>query len=109
MTGRSPARLLAPLALVTSFIALIVVVTSGGSETERVVRPSGETRTAGGSSSSAQKRTNRPRERRTYVVQAGDTPSSIAVDAGIPLDRLLELNPDVDPQLLSPGQRLKLR
>ncbi len=44
-----------------------------------------------------------------YTVKPGDTPSSIAEEAGIPLERLLELNPDIDPQALSPGQRLRLR
>jgi LysM repeat protein len=46
--------------------------------------------------------------KKSYTVKAGDTPSSIAEAAGIPLDRLLELNPDIDPQALSPGQKLKL-
>ena len=108
MTGRSPARLLAPIALVTSFIALYVVVTSGGSETET----DGSARSA--QTSTAKRRTTTTKQtttkklRRTYTVKPGDTPSGIADSVGISLDTLLELNPDVDPQLLSPGQRLKL-
>jgi LysM repeat protein len=42
-------------------------------------------------------------------VVAGDTPSTIAEKTGVPLDQLEELNPDIDPQQLSPGQRLRLR
>lgn len=108
VTGRSPARLLAPLALVTSVLALYLVVSSGGSDTGRDdtgAKPS-QTRPSA-TSTTAKPRTPR-RTRRTYTVRAGDTPSGIAERVGISLDTLLELNPDVDPQLLSPGQRLKL-
>jgi LysM repeat protein len=42
-------------------------------------------------------------------VRTGDTLSSISLDTGVSVDRLQELNPDVDVQALQPGQRLKLR
>ncbi len=45
---------------------------------------------------------------RFVKVQAGDTPTSIADRSGIDVDRLLELNPSVDPDSLKPGQTLKL-
>ncbi len=44
----------------------------------------------------------------TYTVKAGDTPSGIAEKTGVPLDTILELNPDIDPQTLAPDQELKL-
>ena len=48
------------------------------------------------------------RKRRVYVVKAGDTPSGIAEKTGVTLEQLEEANPDLDPQLLAPGQRIKL-
>ena len=46
---------------------------------------------------------------RTYRVQVGDTLGGIADKTGVPLDRIEELNPDVDPQAMTAGQRIKLR
>ena len=45
---------------------------------------------------------------RFVKVQPGDTPTSIADRSGISAERLLELNPSVDPSSLKPGQTLKL-
>jgi hypothetical protein len=45
----------------------------------------------------------------TYVVQPGDTLSGIAADTGISVERLLQLNRDLDPQNLPSGQEIKLR
>jgi LysM repeat protein len=42
-------------------------------------------------------------------VKAGDSLLAIAEKTGVPTDQLQRLNPDVDPQVLVPGQRLKLR
>lgn len=108
MSGRSPARLLAPLALAFTAIAFISVVSSGGGEKEAT--PAGASGTRPVSTTPARKAPSK-KERsgtRSYTVKPGDTPSSIADDAGIPLAELLELNPDIDPQALSPGQKLKL-
>jgi LysM repeat protein len=44
-----------------------------------------------------------------YEVQSGDTLTSIAHENGVPVARILRLNPGVDPQILISGERLKLR
>jgi LysM repeat protein len=49
------------------------------------------------------------RRRRTYTVKPGDTPSGIAEKTGVPLATLQRLNPTLDPQTLSPGQKIRLR
>jgi LysM repeat protein len=49
------------------------------------------------------------RGKRTYTVRAGDTLSAIAARTHVPLERLQELNPDIDVNTLNTGQRLKLR
>jgi LysM repeat protein len=42
------------------------------------------------------------------AVRDGDTATSIAIHAGMSVDRLLELNPSLDPRTLRPGQKLTL-
>lgn len=109
MSGRSPARLLAPAALIATFLALFLVIGSGDEETP--VDPGGSppaaTTPSSNAKSSSSKKPSTSSSKR-YTVKPGDTPSSIAEEAGMPLERLLELNPDIDPQALSPGQKLKL-
>jgi LysM repeat protein len=54
-----------------------------------------------------------PRQTRTreasYVVRRGDVLSRIAVRTGVPVRRMLALNPSLDPLELTPGQRIRLR
>jgi LysM repeat protein len=45
----------------------------------------------------------------SYEVQSGDTLTSIAHETGVPVSRILQLNPGVDPQILVSGETLKLR
>ena len=46
---------------------------------------------------------------RTYEVKSGDTLTSIAHETGVPVARIVRLNPGVDPQILVSGEELKLR
>lgn len=107
MAGRSPARFLAPLALVIFALALFIVVSSttrddaGKTGAQGTAEPARATPTP--------KREKRRRTRKTYTVKAGDTPSGIAVKVDVPLDQILQLNPDLDPQTLTPGTKIKLR
>jgi LysM repeat protein len=111
MAGRSPARFLAPLALVAVVIALFMVVTSslndsgsGDTPGRTTSRPTASPATKGGKGSKRERKGPR-----RYTVKSGDTPSSIADKTGVPLEEILRLNPDLDPQTLSPGQRIRLR
>ncbi len=45
----------------------------------------------------------------TYKVRAGDSFASIAEEVGVSVEELQQLNPDVDPRALQPGEKLKLR
>jgi LysM repeat protein len=105
MARRSPARFLAPLALVGFVIALFVVVNgtrddsgSGGGATP-----------AASASPTPSKKQKARKVRKTYKVKPGDTPSSIAVKTHVPLSQIQELNPNLDDQTLSVGQKIKLR
>jgi LysM repeat protein len=110
MAPRSPARFLAPLALVAFCIALFMVVNSSSpdSETEAPNRAT-ESQPAGSANDGENENARERKGPRRYRVKPGDTPSSIAEKTGVPLEEILRLNPDLDPQTLSPGQRIKLR
>jgi len=102
MVDQTQVRLLAPAALVVFFIAFVVVVaTSGGGD-----EPVGRT---GAAAPTATVRKPAPRPRRTYVVRVGDNLQRISDRFGIPVDDLRRLNPDLDPQALGVGQRIRLR
>jgi LysM repeat protein len=108
MGHRSPARFLAPLALVAVGIALFMVVTSSSTEPETTA-PNRATETRPTDTPDGDGERRERKGPRRYTVQPGDTPSSIAEETGVPLEDILRLNPDLDPQTLSPGQRIKLR
>jgi hypothetical protein len=94
-----PARVLVPAALAAFLVVLVIVIAlslagSGG-------RPV--------ASGPAARHSARAHRRRYYTVKRGQTLSTIADRTGIPIDRLEALNPQLDPQMLRPGQRLRLR
>jgi LysM repeat protein len=108
--GRSSfARLLAPLALIAFSVAVAAVVLSSG-----VVGDDNSSGAAGARdlpAATERARTEKQRKRtpRTYTIKANDTLSGIAERSGTTVERLLELNPELDPQGLVAGQKIKLR
>jgi LysM repeat protein len=95
------ARLAAPLALLAAAVAIVVVVQASGSDSPSdapsvtrtaVTQPVRRARTAP----------------RIYVVKPGDTLTVIAGKANVSLETIQRLNPQVDPNALQTGQRLKL-
>ncbi|MEO8688000.1 MAG: LysM domain-containing protein [Solirubrobacteraceae bacterium] len=105
MARRSPARLLAPLALVGFVVALLVVINGAGSHgtSEKSAKP------AASASATPTKKQKARKQRRRYVVKAGDTPSGIAEKTGVPLSQIIRLNPKLDDQSLTVGDKIKLR
>jgi teichoic acid transport system ATP-binding protein len=104
---KSPARLLAPTALALFALAVAVVIMTSNASDEAGGRDAASERT-----SAREPATNRRgprRERATYTVKIGDTLGAIAEQTGVSVERLQELNPDLDPQALVSGQRIKLR
>lgn len=107
MPHRSPARYLAPLALALAFFAVLMVLSSGDDQGSGTTV---DTRPAATPTTTAKAKAPRPRKRpTTYTVRSGDVLSAIAEKTGVPLERLLELNEDLDPQMLRAGQKLTLR
>ena len=105
MARRSPARLLAPLALVGFVIALVLVIqgANSGSSDKTNATPA-----ASASATPTHKQKAR-KQRKRYVVKAGDTPSGIAEKTGVPLSQIIRLNPKLDDQSLTVGDKIKLR
>jgi LysM repeat protein len=104
MPVRSSARYVAPLALVAFLIVFIIVVSSSGgghSSSASKARPAATT--------AAKPATRQRRPRKYYTVKANDLLGTIASKTGVTTDRILQLNPDLDPQGLVPGERIKLR
>jgi LysM repeat protein len=107
MAGRSPARFLAPIALVAfAFVFYSILQDGREPSTGDDGSPARTTATPAATKESGKKSSKK--KRKSYTVKAGDTPSGIAEKAGISLDTLYELNPDLDPQTLAPGQRIRL-
>jgi LysM repeat protein len=111
---RSPLRFLAPVALVLFGIALLVIVSSsdGGNGSGA---PSAAEQQKNKDLGTSSKKSRKKRARagglptRTYTVKSGDTLGSISSKTGIPVSKLQELNPQLDPQQLVSGQKIKLR
>jgi LysM repeat protein len=104
---KSPARLLAPIALALFALALaVVIITSNASDDDGGREPMSER-----TSTREPTKTGREprRQRATYTVKIGDTLGGIAEQTGVSVERLQELNPELDPQALVSGQKIKLR
>ena len=98
------ARALAAIALVCGFlvVAIVVATSLGGS--------GGGSGSSGSGSGQATKPSAVKRGvPKSYVVQSGDTLTSIAHRTGVPVVRIRSLNPGIDPQILISGEKLKLR
>lgn len=97
------ARALAVTALVAGFLVLIVAITGsfGGG--------GGSAGPGGGSPAARTTPAHHRHVPASYVVQNGDTLTSIANRTGVSVARIQRLNPGVDPQILIAGEKLKLR
>jgi hypothetical protein len=103
----APARAFAAAALIGGFLLVIVVVAGSlGDEEDGGGNGGAPSRTSTADGSQGGKQGRAPR---FYVVQNGDTLTSIAAKTGVPVNRIEALNPGVDPQILVSGDKLKLR
>ena len=105
---RSPARLLAPLALVVVALAVAVVVLSASGDDGNDGTDTSADQSGTPAQTTTTTTTTAPR-RSTYTVKTGDTLGLIAEKTGVSVERLQELNPELDPQALLSGQKINLR
>lgn len=110
MDFRSPLRFLAPVALIAVIAAIFIVVgsTTGGSSGDKAGNGSGTQLSAQEKERRRERRKARAK-RTTYTVKPGDSLDAIAVAVKVPKETLQQLNPDLDPQALQPGQKIKIR
>jgi LysM repeat protein len=96
------ARVIATLALIGAVLIVVVVASSALNSSNS----SGHHH----KQHQAQKEQTKHRtQAKTYTVQTGDTLIAIAHKTGVPLAEILTLNPEVDPQILTAGETLKLK
>jgi LysM repeat protein len=110
------ARLGAPLAFFFAAVILVVLVqraldrqedtSSSASASNTDTIDTGAATTPGVTDTSGLPRAC---QKRNYRVRPGDTLEVIAARCQTTVDVLLELNPDIDPLALSPGQKVHLR
>jgi LysM repeat protein len=109
MAARSPARFLAPLALLGFVLALLLIFSHSSSDSGSTGNEARSNQGQPASSPAAKTTQRKSKGPRFYTIKAGDTPTAIAERTGVALTTIEQLNPDLDPQTLSPGQRIKLR
>ncbi len=99
------ARIVATIVLVAAFVLAIVVISGalGGGDSN-----GSDGQGSGGKASRSEDSPERDVPA-TYVVKSGDTLIAIAHDNGVSVARIEALNPEVDPQILIAGEKLKLR
>jgi LysM repeat protein len=105
MVRRSRGRYLAPIALAATITGTYLIVHNGLTH-----KSSTTTSHVNNQSPTVAKRPKTVAKAKFYVVQPGDTLSSIAQKTGVSVSTLESLNPKlVDPNSLQTAQRLRLR
>jgi LysM repeat protein len=97
------ARYLAPIALAGVIVGVYLIVHAGLASHPHTSARSSQTLSQG---------TGRTRSRRTarfYVVRPGDTLSQISIKTHVSILSITNLNPNLSPNSLQTGQRLRLR
>ena len=101
------ARLLVPAALAVFAVAFFTVILGSGSGDKK------DNRAAATSAKRVSKSTPKSQPRKptasTYTVKIGDNLPAIAQKTGLTVEKIQELNPQLDPYGLQSGQKIKLR
>ena len=103
MAARSPGRFLAPIALAATITATYLVVHPV------LTKKTADRPPVALTSTQAAHHAPPPSSPSTYTVKAGDTLSNISAKTRVPLPMLETLNPNINPNALQTGQRLRLR
>jgi len=107
---RSPGRLLAPISLIAFVLVLFIVIASSGTDEDSSDSGSNISQQQSDQVSTTGDTTTTPvATGNFYTVKTGDTLAGIAAEVGVPVARLQELNPALDPQALVSGQKIRIR
>lgn len=104
-------RLLAPIAFFTAVVVLVLLVqrslNGAAEENPNTSAAPAATGTTGATTGAT---TSVPRaQRRFYRIKTGDTLEALAERFDTTVDDLLTLNPGIDANSLTPGQRIRIR
>jgi LysM repeat protein len=102
------ARLIAPAALALCAVLFFAVILSSGSDDQKRGKQASAP-SAKRPPKSTRKTTSRIPTRSTYTVKIGDNLPAIARKTGLSVEKIQELNPQIDPYGLQGGQKIKLR
>ncbi|HEX8120372.1 MAG TPA: LysM peptidoglycan-binding domain-containing protein [Solirubrobacteraceae bacterium] len=115
MSSHRPSRFLAPLALLASIVAVLMIVsaTTGDGDSDKEGSTSTQERRATNGRKSKERtstnaRTSTTPQRKTYTVKPGDTLASISERTGVTVEEIEDLNPDIDANSLTVGDKIKL-
>jgi LysM repeat protein len=102
------ARFLAPAAFLLAVTVAVLLVRSGlrGSDAATTTKAQRPQPIATRSTTTRPK--PKPAARRFYTIQSGDTLEIVAARVGTTTQKLLELNPDIDPHALRIGQKIRI-
>jgi LysM repeat protein len=103
------ARFLAPAAFllaVTIAVLLVRAGLEGGGKT--VTTPTPKPQPIARETTTTTRPEPKPATRRFYTIQSGDTLETVAAKFGTTTDKLLALNPSIDPHALSIGQKIRV-
>jgi len=98
----------APAALLVAVIVMVSLVREGMRSDPARATTTAQQATTGATASTATITTPRAVPR-IYSVKPGDVLGRIADRFHVPLDKILQLNPNLNPQTLQPGQKIRLR
>ena len=112
MSDRPPnqlARVAAVGGVIVMFLLVIVVIASAGGGDDSGSSDKGSSVSTSTGRDASDPRIERALQNGIYVVQEGDTLTSISEATGVDVDVLITLNPTTDPQILVAGTHLKLK
>jgi peptidoglycan DL-endopeptidase LytE len=103
------ARFLAPAAFLLAVTVAVLLVRAGlrggdGTTTTRAPQP----QPIATRSTTTTRPKPKPAARRFYTIQSGDTLETVAARFGTTTQKLLALNPTIDPHALSIGQKIRI-
>jgi LysM repeat protein len=107
---RAAARIAAPVAFLVGVTLAVVLVRAGLSDEPGTTTQVQATTTTRPTTAAATTRRTTTRAQPVFAtVESGDTLDQIALDHETTVERLLELNPNLDPRELQVGQQVRVR
>jgi LysM repeat protein len=104
------ARFLAPAAFLLAVTVAVLLVRAGleGGGKSGTTTPTTQPQPIARSTTTRPKPKPNAAARRFYTIQSGDTLETVAAKLGTTTQKLLALNPTIDPHALSIGQKIRI-